>query len=376
MPTFIEKSYKSILNKKKFIDSWFWDSYTLNPYNGCLFGCIYCDARNAQYRMPQDFENQIIVKKDVTHLLRSQLNRGVHKPVDVIGVGGVTDAYQGAELKYERTRACLEVINEFKFPVHIATKSDLILRDSDLLAEIARQTWCSVSFTIISLDPAKSRFLDGRAPHPGKRLKALSTLKKNTSLQAGVLLMPLVPYVNDDPVELEELVKAVKDQGADYILFAGGISMKNQQATWFLSHLKQAYPDLIPAYEKLLDFSYKPNVYTGRQSPHFEYTARKNKMLLALCEKHKLPYRMPRFIPSDYRKFNYLLAEKMFNEHYLQSIRGGASKEYYTLAQNIQRLKLGINRENLRDVVSLNFPGSEHLVPKLEMILDNLHGIK
>ena len=75
MPVFIEKSYKSILNKKKSIDSWFWDSYTLNPYNGCLFGCIYCDARKAKYHMPEDFENQIIIKKDIAKLLRHQLKQ-------------------------------------------------------------------------------------------------------------------------------------------------------------------------------------------------------------------------------------------------------------------------------------------------------------
>ena len=373
MPTFVEKSYKTILNKKKGIDSWFWDRYTLNPYNGCLFGCIYCDARSAKYHMPEDFENQIIVKKEAARLLRAQLNSRAYKLVDVIGIGSVTDAYQGAELKYGSTRACLEVINEFKFPVHIATKSDLILKDSDLLSEIAVQSWCSVSFTIISLNATKSKFLDGRATHPGKRLKALLALKKSTSLQAGVLLMPLVPYLNDNPAELEELVKAVKDHGADYLLFASGLSMKDQQATWYLKHLAEAYPNLIPAYEKLFNFAYQPDVYTGKPSPHFQYTSRKNDLLRALCEKYDLPCRMPRFIPSDYRKFNYLLAEQMFNEHYLQSIRGEASKEYYELAQNIQQLKLGINKENLKDIVFLNFPGKEHFLPKLEVMLSNLY---
>lgn len=372
MPVFIEKSYKSILNKKKFIDSWFWDSYTLNPYNGCLFGCIYCDARNAKYHMPEDFENQIIIKKDVAKLLRLQLKQKPFRLVDVIGIGGVTDAYQGAELKYKNTRSCLEVINEFRYPLHIATKSNLILNDSDLLSEVATHTWCSVSFTVISLKPSKSRFLDGRSPHPMKRLKAMYSLKKYPSLQSGVLLMPLIPYLNDDPNELEDLVKAAKDYGADYLLFAGGISMKNQQATWFLKHLNSEHPDLMPAYQKLFGFSHYKSTYTGKSSPDFQYTLHKSQIIRDLCEKHDLSYRIPRFIPADHRKYNYLLAEKLFNEHYSMSIDGKSADETYWLAQNIQQLKLGITRESLKDIVLLNFPGKEHFISKLENMLKDL----
>ena len=322
--------------------------------------------------MPEDFENRIIVKKDIGKLLRLQLAQRPFSLVDVIGIGGVTDAYQGAELKYRKTRTCLEVINEYKYPVHIATKSDLILNDADLLSDIANHSWCSVSFTVISLESSKSKFLDGRSPGPMKRLKAMSALKRYRSLQTGVLLMPLVPYLNDDPAELEELVKAAKDHGADYLLFAGGISMKNQQAIWFLKHLANRHPHLIPAYKRLFNFSYPSNTYDGNPSPIHQYVLKKNRILLELCDKHDLSCRMPRFVPSDYRRYNYLLAESLFNEHYLRSVDGKPANEIYWLAKNIQQLKLGITKENLKDVVYLNFPGREHLVPKLEAILKSL----
>ncbi len=97
MPTFIKQQFKSILNKKKFIDNWFWDRYSINPYNGCSFGCIYCDARSAKYHAPQDFENKITIKQNVGPMLDKRLSRARTLLPDVVGLGGVTDCYQPAE---------------------------------------------------------------------------------------------------------------------------------------------------------------------------------------------------------------------------------------------------------------------------------------
>ena len=97
MPEFIEKKFKSALNKQKYIDSWFWGKYSINPYNGCLFGCIYCDARSAKYHMPEDFENQITIKQDIAGVLSSQIQRSRNFLRDVVVISGVTDPYQGAE---------------------------------------------------------------------------------------------------------------------------------------------------------------------------------------------------------------------------------------------------------------------------------------
>ena len=99
MPEFIEQEFKSIINKLKFIDNWFWCRYTINPYNGCLFGCVYCDARSAKYHMPEDFENKIIIKRNVRELLDNRLSRARTFLKDVVGFGGVTDSFQAAEKK-------------------------------------------------------------------------------------------------------------------------------------------------------------------------------------------------------------------------------------------------------------------------------------
>ncbi len=158
MPEFIEQQFKSIINKKKFIDSWFWDRYTVNPYNGCLFGCIYCDARSAKYQMPQDFENKIIVKKNVGEMLDKRITNARTFLPDVVGMGGVTDCYQPAEEIYGNTQQCLEVLAKHHYPIHVATKSELVLRDLDILDAISRKSWCSVSVTITTTKPETASF--------------------------------------------------------------------------------------------------------------------------------------------------------------------------------------------------------------------------
>ncbi len=194
MPSFTEKQFKTVLNTKKFIDSWFWDRHSVNPYNGCLFGCIYCDARSSHYQMPADFENDIVVKQHVGTMLDQRLSRARTLLPDVVGLGGVTDCYQAAETKFGNTRACLEVLAKHRYPVHLATKSALVLRDGALLDEIGRDSWCSVSFTVTTVDDKTARFLDNRSPPPAKRLETLRELKQShPHIHAGVLAIPLVP---------------------------------------------------------------------------------------------------------------------------------------------------------------------------------------
>ncbi len=147
MVNYQEKEYKSILNKHKFIDSWFWNRYGINPYNGCQFGCVYCDSRSEKYHLPTDFENDIIIKKDVSSMLDKRLTNARALLPDVVAFSGACDPYQPAEAKFKNTRQCLEVLEKHKYPVHIITKSKLVLRDLDLLEKIGSNpsvTGCEV----------------------------------------------------------------------------------------------------------------------------------------------------------------------------------------------------------------------------------------
>jgi DNA repair photolyase len=339
MTEFIEKEFKSILNKKKFIDSWFWDRYTINPYNGCSFGCVYCDSRSAKYHMPEDFENKIIIKRNVGKMLHDRIRRARTFRIDVVGMGGVTDCYQPAEKVYGNTRQCLEVMADWGYPIHMATKSTLVLRDLDILDTIGKNSWCGISLTITTVNKEIARFLDNRSPAPHKRLETLRQLKqKSKHIQAGVLLIPLIPYLCDSDLDLESLVQAVQDSGADYLLFGGGMTLRDQQALWFLNRLKGRFPLLVPKYERLYNFSYNPEQYNGLYSPSLEYLLPKHQKLFELCEKHRLPYRIKRYIPNDYRKTNYLIAEELLNESYRRQMLDKAWSNLFWAGQNIQNL--------------------------------------
>jgi DNA repair photolyase len=350
MPKFIEKEFKSILNKKKFIDGWFWDRYSINPYNGCSFGCVYCDSRSAKYYMPEDFENKIIIKQNVGKMLHNRIFRARTFQVDVVGMGGVTDCYQPAEKLYRDTRQCLEVLADFGYPIHLATKSTLVLRDLDILDEVGKNSWCCISITITTLNKEIAKFLDNRSPAPAKRLKTLQRIKQESKhIQSGALLIPLIPYLCDAKQDLEDLVRAVKECGADYLLFGGGMTMRDRQALWFLNHLKEGFPELIPKYEKLYDFSYNPEQYIGKYSPSSEYLIPRHQKLFELCEKHRLPFRIKRYIPDDYRKSNYLIAEELLNESYERQMLGMDWRNMFWAGQNIQNLSESLEAISQRD---------------------------
>ncbi|MEZ4513546.1 MAG: radical SAM protein [Chloroflexota bacterium] len=339
MPTFTEKQFSSILNKKKLIDSWFWDRYTINPYNGCLFGCVYCDARSGRYRMPEDFENDIVVKQQAAEMLDLRLRRARTLLPDVVGLGTVTDSYQGAEKVYENGRKILEVLARHAYPVHIATKSNLVLRDAPLLDAVGAKSWCSVSVTITTLQPEIARFLDHRSPSPQRRLDTIAQLKAATKhVQVGLLLIPLVPFLTDDVADLEQMFQAAQAAGADYLIFGGGMTMHDMQARWFLTRLQQEYPELVPKYAELYQFTPGGAVYDGQMAPPAAYTQPLYDVLLGLSEKYGLPWRMPRFIPQDFRRVNYLVAEKLLNEARLRQMRGEAWETFFWAGQNIQNL--------------------------------------
>ncbi len=350
MMKYFEKDFKSILNVRKMIDGWFWDKYGINPYNGCQFGCVYCDSRSQKYYLPLDFENTIVIKKNIGEILDSRLKNARTLPADVVGIGGTTDPYQPAETLYKNTLICLEILLKYGYPVHICTKSRLVARDMNLLEEIGRKSWCTVSFTITTMNSDKARFLEQNAPGPELRLEALSTLKQKTShVQAGILLMPAVPGITDDYGEMEDLIKKAKDAGAGYIIFGAGLTLRDLQAGWYLKHLNGARPELIPFYEELYHFQYNGNFYSGSYMPAASYAIKISNIFFELCGKHNMPCRIKRFIPDDYRKDNYRIAEGLLNRSYFKQSEGASYYNDFWAGQNIQNLK-----EPIRDIAVRN----------------------
>jgi len=340
MIKYIPKEFKTILNKYRFIDSWFWCRYSINPYNGCEFACAYCDSRSHKYHLQPEFDQLICVKNNVGAMLGDRLRRARTLLPDVAAIGGTCDAYQPAEESYANTRQCLEVLLRYHYPVIISTKSTLILRDLDILSRIAEDSWCAISVTITTLDRKLAGFLEPRAPLPEKRLNVVKETKEACpEIQAGVNFIPIVPFLSDDAKNMEEVVAGTKRAGADFILFGGGMTLRDSQASWFMRRLSEELPHLVEEYEELYQAKYTPaEGYRGRYEPGKSYLKRIHRKMLELCKEYQLSFRIKRYIPEDFRKQNYLVTQKLLDESYLCQMLGRPWTKTFWAGQNINNL--------------------------------------
>lgn len=187
---------------------------SLNPYRGCEHGCIYCFARPTHeylgFSAGLDFESKIVVKEDAPELLRQELMKKSWQP-ETIMISGVTDPYQPVERKLEITRRCLAVLAEFRNPVALITKNQLVTRDADHLGELAQFEAASVALSVTTLDPDLHRIMEPRTSTPANRLAAIETLAK-AGIPVAVMAAPLIPAINDH--ELPAILKAARDAGA------------------------------------------------------------------------------------------------------------------------------------------------------------------
>lgn len=244
---------KSILTKYSEQDSWFHIRYSMNLYRGCQHGCIYCDTRSRCYGI--DDLSRIKVKSNAIELLSKEL--GKIKVKDTIGTGSMNDPYMPLEKEMLMTRRALEFINSYRFPVHIITKSDLVLRDADLLCEISK-TFATVSFTITAADDAVSHMIEPGAPPSSARFEALRNLRR-AGINSGVTFMPMLPFVTDTEENVRELINMAADAGALYILPAFGVTLRDRQRDYYLARLKelmpQAYEDTVTTYRGTYSFN-------------------------------------------------------------------------------------------------------------------------
>ncbi len=335
MVKIVYKEYKSALNKLKYPDSWFWCRYTINPYSGCQHACIYCDARSQRYYL-NDFENEVIVKTNIDKKLEQHLKRARTLLPDVVGPGGFCDGYQQIEEKIENTMKILKIFAKYKFPVNIATKNKLIVRDIDILKQIADDTWCTLGFSITTTDEELAKFLEPYSSPPSERLEALRKIKKEApQIQVGTYLMPIIPFLEDDDENLEDVIKKTKQAGADFILFSPGATMRDQQKNYFIKKLKNSkYNHVV---KPLLD------LYRNYLHPSGDYIRKIHKKLFELSQKYNLPIREKRWIPKDFRNWNYKISELLLNKEYIETLKTGKSNKTMMWA--------GLNLNNLAESI-------------------------
>ncbi len=236
---------RTLLSSHAHPDPWFGLRYTFNIYRGCQHGCIYCDSRSLCYGI-EDFD-EILVKVNALERLADELPRKRIK--GLVGTGSMSDPYGPVEADLRLTRGALEIVARHGFPLHLITKSDLVVRDADLLARIAADTACYVSFTITTTDDALAEIVEPRAPSPARRLAAIRALSA-AGVTTGVTLMPVLPYLEDTEENVRDVVIGAAEAGATYVIPAFSMTMRDRQRDYYYAALDRHWPGLSERYRR------------------------------------------------------------------------------------------------------------------------------
>jgi DNA repair photolyase len=225
--------------------------WSLNPYRGCLHGCHYCYARATHpylgLNADDDFETKIVVKTNMPEVLRQELSKPSWTR-ERVAIGTATDAYQPCEGRYRLTRRCLETLSDHDTPVSIVTKATLILRDLDLLAELAQGPGATVYFTITTLETELWRVIEPGTPPPLKRLQVMNRLSE-AGVPCGVFLAPILPGITDSVESIEAVAATAKAHGA--ASFGSAVlRLAPQVKEHYLAFVSETFPDLLPRYER------------------------------------------------------------------------------------------------------------------------------
>jgi DNA repair photolyase len=226
--------------------------WTVNPYRGCSHACVYCFARPTHEYLElgagRDFEREIVVKVNVPEVLRAELARPGWKR-EHVAMGTNTDPYQWVEGRYKLMRGIWEALRDAANPCSVLTKSPLLLRDLDLMRQVAEQTDISACLSVPTLEEKAWRASEPHTPHPRARLEAVAELNR-AGIPTGILIAPLIPGINDAPQQIERIIELATEAGAVSI---GGqtLFLRGAVREIFFEWLRSYRPDLLPRYERL-----------------------------------------------------------------------------------------------------------------------------
>jgi DNA repair photolyase len=328
---------KSIIRKHKKIDSWFLSRYGMNLYRGCTHNCSYCDGRAEGYYVSGEFGSDVEVKVNAIEILKKELSPSRKKTPFIKGFamigGGVCDGYQPAEKEFQLTRKVLELMRNYHFPVHLLTKSTLVLRDLDLISEINHQSKAMVSFSFSSCNDNISRIFEPGVPPPSERLEAIRQLKAR-GISCGMFLMPVIPYITDGEDIIEESIVKAKEAGVDFIIFGGMTLKEGRQTEHFYKILDTYNPELKCEYIKLY-----PSTKWGNAREDY-YMAVSDKFH-PLAMKYKMPVRVPLKFFKTFIDQNDLVTVLLEHIDYFLKMKGEKSSFSYA-AWAVSQLKVPI----------------------------------
>ncbi len=281
-----EVTCKQALNRLKRKMPYEWD---MNIYRGCRHGCCYCYALYSnRYMHSGSFFNDVFIKTNIVEELEKKLrSRGWKK--EVINIGSVTDSYQEIERQYRIMPEILKLLIKYKNPAIISTKSDLILRDYDLIDKLSHVTYINVASTITAADEALQRKIEPWASSTQERFEMLHAFSK-TNASVGMHVMPVLPYLTDTRQNLEELYERAKEAGVGYAII-GTLNLRGDTKKAFFQFLEREYPFLYPRVLALfqdghLDRGYKADFYVMAEEIKKKYGITSNFKRLML-EKDK-----------------------------------------------------------------------------------------
>lgn len=235
---------RHILTRNKSTE-WFGTDHTMNLYRGCPHGCIYCDSRSECYG-DDDFD-RVKVKEGALELLRDELRRKTRPAF--IAMGSMSDPYNPLERELELTRKALMLIHAYECGVAVCTKSDLICRDADLYADIQERAPVLCKLTVTTTDDSLAAKVEPGAPSPTRRLKVLESLSRN-GIFAGVVLMPVLPFLEDGVENVLGVVDAAAEAGAKFVYPAFGMTLRDRQREYYYQQLVQRFPGIKERYIK------------------------------------------------------------------------------------------------------------------------------
>ncbi len=288
-----EITCKRVLDSFGIIDTRFWTRHSFDPYKNCEFNCVYCNSGTRRCNGNQDISTPVHAKVNAPQVLTRELTWLKRK--GVVSMGLAADPYQPAEKKYRITRQILEVLKENNCPFAIGTKSDLVLRDLDLISEASKKVHCCIALSITTLDENLAKLLEPNAPSPKRRLEAVRKLSAE-GITTGVWLIPMLPYVTDSDENIAEVIEAAIENGAGLVM--GGV-LDMRAPAHFKRFLEKRFAWLVPRYENLYE-----RVYKGRDNPCLDYVDdypnefylfSVYKRFISLCQKYGVESYIPHF---------------------------------------------------------------------------------
>lgn len=275
---------RSILSKVSYGGQWFGIDYNMNLYRGCPHGCIYCDSRSECYGIEN--YDQTRGKENALLLLEQELQKKRKK--GIVGLGSMSDTYNPLEKEYEQTRGALKLLLKYGFGAAIDTKSDLILRDIDLLKQISERSDAIVKITVTTPHDELSKIIEPHVCVSSDRLAAIKELTDN-GIFTGILMTPVLPFITDKEDDIRLLIRKASDHGAHFIYTFMSMTLRDRQRDYYFRKLDESFPGLKEKYRRYYGNRYDCVV------PDHEHLW---KVFMEECERYGILYKMEDIIKA------------------------------------------------------------------------------